>query len=254
MAITPLSVTIDLNPSYKTYLAIPVSQLDNNLRTLAITLQDSGTSYDVQASGYDVYVEGTKPDKRGFSYKVTDIGGTVIGSVVTVPVQTQMTAVKGLVETEIVLKSGDDRIGSANFLLMVEGGGLSDDVDISTSELAPYLAGAQQAAEIATEAAETAENVLNSIPSDYSQLSEDVNDLKGLKISTQITEYTETTYGLAIMDRQNRVLAECDLVGGDSVIFNASQNNAGWMSAQDKVKLDSISLITSEEISEVLEG
>ncbi len=177
MAITPLSVTIDLNPSYKTYLAIPVSQLDNNLRELAITLQDSGTNYDVQASGYDVYVEGTKPDKKGFSYELTDIGGSVSGSVITVPVQTQMTAVKGLVETEIVLKSGDDRIGSANFLLMVEGGGLSDDVDTSTSELAPYLDGAQQAARTATEAAETAERVLNSIPSDYSELSDTVSDL-----------------------------------------------------------------------------
>lgn len=253
MAITPLSVTIDLNPSYKTYLAVPVSQLDNNLRVLVITLQDGGINYDVQASGYDVYIEGTKPDKKGFSYSPTDIGGSVSGAVITVPLQTQMTAVKGLVETEIVLKSGDDRIGSANFLLMVEGAGLADDVDTSTSELAPYLAGAQQAAEIATEAAETAENVLNSIPSDYSELSDTVDSISVLPYIDE--DYrTHELFEIGAVFTKGEQTTDIPFWGTNSTIPEATASKNGWMSAQDKAKLDSISLITSEEISEVLEG
>lgn len=185
MAITPLTVTIDLNPSYKKIPAVYVSQLDNNLRSLAITVQDGGVNYDVASSGYDVYVEGTKPDKHGFSYKVTDIGGTVVGSVVTVPMQTQMTCVQGMVPTEIVLKSGSDRIGSANFLLVVERAGLAEDVDVSETDIPAYIDGAQQAAAAAAQSAEDAEDakdtavsVAASIPADYTTLSNDVDDLK----------------------------------------------------------------------------
>lgn len=159
MSITPLTVTIDLNPSYKKIPAVYVSQLDNNLRELAITVQDGGVNYDVASSGYDVYVEGTKPDKHGFSYKVTDIGGTVVGSVVTVPMQTQMTCVQGMVPTEIVLKSGSDRIGSANFLLVVEQAGLAEDVDVSETDIPAYIDGAQQAAAQAEASARKAQAV-----------------------------------------------------------------------------------------------
>lgn len=192
MAITPLTVTIDLNPSYKKIPAVYVSQLDNNLRSLAITVKDGGVNYDVASSGYDVYVEGTKPDKHGFSYKVTDIGGTVVGSVVTVPMQTQMTCVQGMVPTEIVLKSGSDRIGSANFLLVVERAGLAEDVDVSETDIPAYIDGAQQAAAAAAQSADDAEDakdaavdakdtavaVAASIPADYTTLSNDVDDLK----------------------------------------------------------------------------
>ena len=195
MAITPLTVTIDLNPSYKKIPAVYVSQLDNNLRSLAITVQDGGVNYDVASSGYDVYVEGTKPDKHGFSYKVTDIGGTVVGSVVTVPMQTQMTCVQGMVPTEIVLKSGADRIGSANFLLVVERAGLAEDVDVSETDIPAYIDGAQQAAaaaaqsaddaedakDLAVSAAATAQDVLDSIPQDYTALSNKVISLESSK-------------------------------------------------------------------------
>lgn len=139
MAITPLTVTIDLNPSYKKIPAVYVSQLDNNLRSLAITVKDGGVNYDVASSGYDVYIEGTKPDYKGFSYEVTEIGGTIVGSVITVPMQTQMTCVQGMVPTEIVLKSGTNRIGSANFLLVVERAGLAEDVDLSETDIPAYI-------------------------------------------------------------------------------------------------------------------
>lgn len=201
MAITPLTVTIDLNPSYKKIPAVYVSQLDNNLRSLAITVQDGGVNYDVASSGYDVYVEGTKPDKHGFSYKVTDIGGTVVGSVVTVPMQTQMTCVQGMVPTEIVLKSGSDRIGSANFLLVVERAGLAEDVDVSETDIPAYIDGAQQAADdaedakdLAVSAAETAQGVLESIPEDYSDLSNDVDDLKSA--FTDLNGYMNNIYSI----------------------------------------------------------
>lgn len=189
MAITPLTVTIDLNPSYKKIPAVYVSQLDNNLRSLAITVQDGGVNYDVASSGYDVYVEGTKPDKHGFSYKVTDIGGTVVGSVVTVPMQTQMTCVQGMVPTEIVLKSGADRIGSANFLLVVERAGLAEDVDVSETDIPAYINGAQEAAREAEESARKAQAlgiVTTAGPSNPLTITDGADDIPVVDLIAQI--------------------------------------------------------------------
>lgn len=240
-----------------------VSQLDNNLRELAITVQDGGVNYDVASSGYDVYVEGTKPDKHGFSYKVTDIGGTVSGSVVTVPMQTQMTCVQGMVPTEIVLKSGADRIGSANFLLVVERAGLAEDVDVSETDIPAYIDGAQQAAaaaaqsaddaedakDLAVSAAETAQGVLESIPEDYSDLSNDVDDLKNaLELNYSRTNlvyevvtgyYPSGSVGntIGFYENDSYGYAKVNVEGGEhySVAYGGSDNFSYWCDDNDIV-------------------
>lgn len=256
MAITPLTVTIDLNPSYKKIPAVYVSQLDNNLRELAITLQDGGVNYNVASSGYDVYIEGTKPDMHGFSYDVTDIGGTVAGSVITVPMQTQMTCVKGMVSTEIVLKSGSDRIGSANFFLVVERAGLDEDTDVSETDIPAYIDGAQRAAEAAeqakddaVEAKNTAVAVAASIPEDYTTLSNDVDDLKSaIDTGTQLIDadwargtintsgYSPSNYRRVATKTPVHLEQDTVLQADDGYVFslnlgNSSTNVAYWVTS-----------------------
>lgn len=155
MSLTPQTITIDLNPSFSQMQTVHCSQYDDNIRQIEVKLKDGGT--DVDVSSYTIYIEGTKPDKKGFSYALTDIG-EVDGNTVTFYVQLQMAAVPGMTRMEILLKDGDDhRIGSANFMLAVERAGLQDDTDVSDSELAPYIAGAAQQAQAAANSAAAAE-------------------------------------------------------------------------------------------------
>lgn len=155
MSLTPQTITIDLNPSFSQMQTVHCSQYDDNIRQIEVKLKDGGTDIDV--SSYTIYIEGTKPDKKGFSYALTDIG-SVSGNTVTFYIQLQMAAVPGMTRMEILLKDGDDhRIGSANFMLAVERAGLQDDTNVSDSELAPYISGAAEQAAAAARSAEAAE-------------------------------------------------------------------------------------------------
>ena len=192
MAIVTQTINVDLRPHYnrRNQSMVYCSQYDNDLRNIVLNIANEGEPVDV--STYTIYIEGTKPDKHGFSYELTSIGGSVSNNVITVPLQTQMTAVAGLTNAEVVLYSNDERIGSANFILNVEKAGLAEDVDISETDIPAYVDGAQHAAAEATqakddavsakdtavEAAETAQQAKDSIPADYTELSDSVLDLK----------------------------------------------------------------------------
>ena len=185
MALATQSINLDLRPHYnrQNINIVYCSQYDSELRNVVANIASEGTAVDV--STYTIYVEGTKPDKKGFSYELTAIGGTVSNNVVTFPLQLQMTAVAGITYAELVFYSGDQRIGSSNFILAVEKAGLADDVDVSETDIPAYVDGAQQAAaaaeqakDTAVEAAETAQQVKDSIPADYTELSDSVLDLK----------------------------------------------------------------------------
>ena len=197
MALATQTINLDLRPHYNRQNTniVYCSQYDSDLRNVVVNIADAGTA--VNVSTYTIYVEGTKPDKHGFSYELTSIGGTVASNVVTFPLQLQMTAVAGITNAELVFYSGDERIGSANFILAVEQAGLADDIDVSDTDIPAYVDGAQQAAQaaedakdaavdakdLAVSAADTAQTVLDSIPEDYTDLS---NDVEGLKNALQI--------------------------------------------------------------------
>lgn len=191
-AIATQTINLDLRPHFnrQNNCIVYCSQYDNDLRNVVVNIADAGTA--VNVSTYTIYIEGTKPDKKGFSYELTDIGGTVSNNVVTFPLQLQMTACAGITNAELVFYSGDDRIGSSNFILAVEKAGLADDIDVSETDIPAYVDGAQQAAAAAAQSADDAEDakdtavsVAASIPEDYTTLSNDVDDLKSaLSLST----------------------------------------------------------------------
>lgn len=208
MALATQTINLDLRPHYNKQNTniVYCSQYDSDLRNVVVNIADAGTA--VNVSTYTIYVEGTKPDKHGFSYELTSIGGTVANNVVTFPLQLQMTAVAGITNAELVFYSDDERIGSANFILAVEQAGLADDIDVSDTDIPAYVDGAQQAAQaaedakddaidakdLAVSAAETAQAVLDSIPQDYSDLSNDVDDLKSAFVYEEGFNHYDGTY------------------------------------------------------------
>lgn len=86
-------------------------------------------------------IQGTKPDRLGFDYAAT-IDTT--NNVITADLTNQMTPVSGEVICEIVLKKSGERIGSLNFVLVVQPAALNDATSTSESELPDIIALAEE--------------------------------------------------------------------------------------------------------------
>ena len=108
---------------------VPVSQYDAGSRDIIFSLYSGSAAFSLPA-GATVTVDGTKPDRKGFSYVTAASGNTV-----TVTVTEQMTAVPGNAECQLTVMQSGKVLGSANFLLAVERAALPDEADLSESEI-----------------------------------------------------------------------------------------------------------------------
>ena len=91
-----------------------VSQYETGARTFEFRLYDGDTEYPIPA-GASVTLYGRRPDGVGFSTPCA-----VVGSRLLVVVSADMTACAGKVECELELVSGDTRVSTENFYLLVE--------------------------------------------------------------------------------------------------------------------------------------
>ena len=151
---------------------VPVSQYDDASRDIVFSLIHSGVAFPVPA-GADVTCDGTKPDK-----KAVMVPCAFDGSEVTVTVTEQMAAVAGESPFQITIRSGGAVIGSANFILAVEKGPISDDSIISDSDMSAIAKHANDAIRSAQEAAQSASDAAaakNDVLSLIEGASDDVN-------------------------------------------------------------------------------
>ena len=160
-----ITQTYNLNmvPDYGSVpVVVKASQYDKGDRILHFVILDGDTLYEIPQVA-DVQIQGTKPDSHGFAYGMEDMtedGRHIVsysGSRVTVICQEQMTAVPGTVRAEIRIITSSGDVGSANFVMKVERGGLSTDTDISETEIPAIIALARHEMEMAQAAAEAAE-------------------------------------------------------------------------------------------------
>lgn len=158
---------------------VNVSQFDEGSRTLHINLYAGVGEFEIP-SGSTAKVQGTKRDKKGFSYSATLNGTEVICDITQ-----NMTAIAGRVPCEVVIENGNDILATANFILMVKQAAFGADTDISDSdlpdfyELADQIAqDAQEAAASAASAAQSAAEAAQFVPEGYQQLQSDVGTLK----------------------------------------------------------------------------
>lgn len=248
-AIATQTINLDLRPHFnrQNNCIVYCSQYDNDLRNVVVNIADAGTA--VNVSTYTIYIEGTKPDKKGFSYELTDIGGTVSNNVVTFPLQLQMTACAGITNAELVFYSGDDRVGSSNFILAVEKAGLADDIDVSETDIPAYVDGAQQAAQAAedakdaaVDAKDTAVAVAASIPADYTTLSNDVDDLK-----SAINHEAEALGSIQYLAKGTATLNNINLVSnGEKITVNGSNGGNFIVLLSDTIKTITYSTIEDQ--------
>lgn len=132
------SYKLDLIPNGQ-ILVVPVSQYDVG-RTITFELYNGSTLFSVP-TGTTATIDGTKPDRKGFS-----LSATISTNSASFDTTRNMCAVPGNTICEFRLMHSGDNIGTANFILKVERAGLADDVDISETELPAYMDAAEQSA------------------------------------------------------------------------------------------------------------
>ena len=130
---------------------VRVNQYDTGTSRIVAHLYNGDVSYS-PASGATAVIQGTKPDKHGFSYDAS-----ISGNAVTADITQQMTAVKGDVRTQFVVTETSGKTGTFVFILKVQESALQDDTDISDTELPAIIDAAESNAERAEQAAEDAE-------------------------------------------------------------------------------------------------
>lgn len=128
---------------------INVSQYDNGSRTLQFNLYNGVSPYEIP-SGASVYIVGTKADNTGFEYACT-----FDGSLVSVDITDQMTVFAGEVQSELQIRQSGEVLGTANFIINVESAALSDDTQISETDI-PIIQRIPEILEEAEEYADTA--------------------------------------------------------------------------------------------------
>lgn len=175
---------------------VNVSQFDEGSRTLHINLYASSGEFEIPA-GSTAKVQGTKRDKKGFSYSAA-----LNETEVTCDVTQNMTAIAGRVYCEVVIENGEDVLASANFILAVKKAAFGDDTDISDSdlpdfyELAAQIAqDAQDAQNAAAAAEQAAEDAAQFSPEGYEELQADVTNLQ-TSVANQDTKINRNIFGL----------------------------------------------------------
>lgn len=156
------SQVYDLNmiPGYGVKPRIGVSQYDSDNREITFVLYNGDDAYDV--TGKPLTIEGTKSDGTAFSYSVIkNLSGSVAGNRITWKPVTQMTAIAENVNCELVVwDTNGSRIGSQNFVLMVEEAGLQN-ADVSQTDLPGLVESFSEAADTLKAASQAATNAAN---------------------------------------------------------------------------------------------
>ena len=150
MATLNKSINLSLTPELTNPVTVFCSQYDAGETQITANIYLDNT-YTTRASlsGLTAKIQGTKESKKGFSYDPVSVGSNSVIFLL----EPQMTAEAGMTPTEIVFFRGESRIGTANFILMVEPAGLADDVDLSETDLPEYMEAGRQNAEAAAQSA-----------------------------------------------------------------------------------------------------
>lgn len=120
---------------------VKVSQYDTGRRLLITLIKNDCSMFKIPSEA-SASINGLKPDGKGFRYDCSIENNKVV-----VDMKEQMTVLAGYVKCEILLSKGGERIATANFMLSVEESPLSENTQISSTDI-PLLQKAIEASEI----------------------------------------------------------------------------------------------------------
>lgn len=117
-----------------------VVQYDFGSRNLEFQIWDGGQRF-ILTGAMTARIQGTKPDRLGFDYAATV---DTTNNIITADLTQQMTPVSGEVMCEIVIKKTGERIGTLNFVLVVQPAALNEATSTSESDLPDIIALAEE--------------------------------------------------------------------------------------------------------------
>lgn len=205
---------LKLTPSQfgQSSVVVNCSQYDSLFRVIQFNLYNGNNEFSIPDNCV-VTIRGTKKDLTGFEYQCE-----YEGNVVTFPIQNQVTVLPGKVPAEIRVTSGNEIIGSWNFVFLVEESPLDENTIISETDL-PLLESALEAAA----QAESFKNLAEQSATDASTSATEASDSAVIATtkSEESNTYALKSEGYAVGE-QNGVP-----VGSDSIYY---ENNAKWYS------------------------
>ena len=166
-------VKVNLIPSYN--MILPVVHLKQYDKTessegkqIELELYSGSDVYEVP-SGASVTIQGTKSDKKGYQYEVTNVEGNLV----TVDIKDQMTVLSGHHYAELRITKNGSIINSTKLVMDIDSSALSDDTVISDTDL-PLLQEAIDAEAVVLEKVEE-------IKSETTQIQTNTTDIADLK-------------------------------------------------------------------------
>lgn len=129
------STKLNLIPG-RVFPHVNVVQYDYGSRTLEFPIWNGEQRFTL-TNAMTAQIQGTKPDGHGYSYTATV---DTTNNIIVADLTQQMTAVKGDCISEIVISKTGERIGTLNFVLVVQPAALNDDTIVSDTELPNIIA------------------------------------------------------------------------------------------------------------------
>ena len=239
---------LKLTPSQfgQSSVVVNCSQYDSLFRVIQFSLYNGINEFSIPDNCV-VTIRGTKKDLTGFEYQCE-----YEGNVVTFPIQSQVTVLPGKVPAEIRVTSGNEIIGSWNFVFLVEESPLDENTIISETDL-PLLEAALEASTQALSYKNLAEQSATEASASASEASDSAT------IATTKSEESNTyalkSEGYAVGE-QNGVP-----VGSDSIYY---ENNAKWYSEhgggggthnyeelENKPSINNVTLVGDKSLSDL---
>lgn len=208
---------LDMTPGGVTPV-VHLSQYDEAFQ-LEFTLYSRAGELDIP-SGATAMIEGTKLDGKAYS-----ANAAISGNVVTVTGDVQISAVAGNNPFQIVLKSGNSTIGSANFTISVERAALDYDT-VSDSKLAQI----QDISGTAAQLTAAAENVTDGVET-FEALAESVSDMLSdivddtLSISGKAADAAKTGEELSNLKSELEAFTDCEIILSKTFTTNTKNTN-----------------------------
>lgn len=137
---------------------VRIDQYDTGAGRLVAHLYAGNKMY-TPAEGSTATIQGTKPDMHGFAYNAV-----LEDSTVTADLTQQMSCIAGNTRCQFVVVEPTGRTGTFCFVLKVQESALSDDTDISETEIPAIIDAAGKNAEKAEASAEKAEAAVEHYP------------------------------------------------------------------------------------------
>lgn len=218
-------------------VAVNCSQYDSLFRVIQFNLYNGTNEFSIPDNCV-VTIRGTKKDLTGFEYQCE-----YEGNVVTFPIQNQVTVLPGKVPAEIRVTSGNEIIGSWNFVFLVEESPLDENTIISETDL-PLLESALEAAA----QAESFKNLAEQSATDASTSATEASD-SASTATTKAEESVESALkseGYAVGEQNGEPVDETSIYYHNNAKWYSQSGGGGTHNYEELANKPSINDVTLE--------